>query len=100
MPIRLDLFQPVGCGEEFKVIVANKRPDPRDVIVFQEGWGTQEEVPAKFKTNCQMDYVTVGTLVETNCTCLSASLPTTLLENGRSNLPPRARGATAKRIAP
>ena len=37
LPIQLDLFRPTEYGYEFKVIVTNKRMNPRKVVAFHEG---------------------------------------------------------------
>ena len=61
MPTRSDLFRPVEYGYEFKVVVTNRRTEPRGTIAFREGRGAQEVVPAEPETHCRMDYVPVGT---------------------------------------
>ena len=62
-PIQLDLFQPIEYGYEFKVVVTNKRINPRKVVLFHEGRGSQEGIFAELKTHCQMGYVPVKTRV-------------------------------------
>ena len=52
-PIQLDLFQPIEYGYEFKVIVTNKNINPRKVVVFHEGRGSQEGIFSELKTHCQ-----------------------------------------------
>ena len=56
-------FRPNEYGYEFEVIVTNKRMNPRKVVAFHEGRGSQEGVFAELKTHCQMDYVPVKTRV-------------------------------------
>ena len=63
LPVQLDLFQPTKHGYEFKVLVTNQRMNPRKVIAFHEGRGSQEGIFAELKTHCQMDYVPVKTRV-------------------------------------
>ena len=60
-PIQLDLFQPIEYGYEFKVIVTNNKTNPRKVVLFHEGRGSQEGIFAELKTHCQMGYVPVKT---------------------------------------
>ena len=62
-PIQLDLFQPIEYGYEFKVIVTNNKTNPRKVVLFHEGRGSQEGIFAELKTHCQMGYVPVKTRV-------------------------------------
>ena len=46
-PIQPDLFRPVEYGYEFRVIVTNRRTDPRDVVAFHEGRWSQEGIFAE-----------------------------------------------------
>ena len=62
-PVQLDLFQPIEYGYEFKVIVTNNKTNPRKVVLFHEGRGSQEGIFAELKTHCQMGYVPVKTRV-------------------------------------
>ena len=55
-PLQLDLFKPTEYGYEFKVIVTNKCANPRKVVAFHEGRGSQEGIFAELKSHCQMDY--------------------------------------------
>ena len=54
---------PIEHGYEFKVVVTNKRINPRKVVLFHEGRGSQEGIFAELKTHCQMGYVPVKTRV-------------------------------------
>ena len=98
-PIQLDLFQPVEYGYEFKVIVTNKRTNPRDIIAFHEGRGSQEGILAELKTHCQMDYVPVRTLVGNQPYMFAGILTHNIARELQIQLAPRARGTTAKRTA-
>ena len=85
-PIQLDLFQPTKYGYEFKVIMTNKRINPRKVVAFHEGRGSQEGIFSEFRTHCQTDYVPVKTRVGNQLTYSPAFLLTTSLASYRSNL--------------
>ena len=98
-PIQLDLFQPFEYGYEFKVIVTNKRTDPRDIIAFHEGRGSQEGILAELKTHCQMDYVPVRTLVGNQLYMFAGILGHNLTRELQIQLAPRTRGTTPKRTA-
>ena len=73
-PIQLDLFQPIEYGYEFKVVVTNKRINPRKVVLFHEGRGSQEGIFAELKTHCQMGYMPVKTRVGNQSFLLTTSL--------------------------
>ena len=51
-----------GAGRD-KVIVTNKRLNPRKVVLFHEGRGSQEGIFAVLKTHCRIGYVPVNTRV-------------------------------------
>ena len=93
-PIQPDLFQPVEYGCEFKVIVTNKRTDPRNIIAFHEGRGSQEVIPAELKTHCQMDYVPIRILVGNQLDMFAGILARNITHE--LQIPPR-RGTTPKR---
>ena len=98
-PIQLDLFQPIEYGYEFKVVVTNKKINPRKVVLFHEGRGSQEGIFAELETHCQMGYVPVKARVGNqlymfagivsrrgsgiSCTCSPAFLLTTSLASSR-----------------
>ena len=98
-PIQLDLFQPIEYGYEFKVIVTNKKTNPRRSVLFHEGRGSQEGIFAELKTHCQMDYVPVRTRVGNQLYMLAAILAHNLTRELQMRLNPRARRTTAKRAA-
>ena len=99
-PIQLDLFQPVEYGYEFKVIVTSMQTDPRDIIAFHEGRGSQEGILAELKTHCQMDYVPVGTLVGNQLYMFADILAHNITRELQIQFDPRVRGTTPKPTAP
>ena len=98
-PIQLDLFKPIEHGYEFKVIVTNRIINPRKVVLFHEGRGSQEGIFAELKTHCQMDYVPVRTRVGNQLYMFAGILAHNLTRELQIQLHPRARGTTAKRAA-
>ena len=98
-PIQLDLFQPIEYGYEFKVIVTNKKINPRKVVLFHEGRGSQEGIFSELKTHCQMDYIPVKTRVGNQLYMFAGILAHNLTRELQIRLNPRARGTTAKRAA-
>ena len=99
LPIQLDLFRPTEYGYEFKVIVTNKRMNPRKVVAFHEGRSSQEGIFAELKTHCQMDYVPVKTRIGNQLYMFAGILAHNLIRELQIQLDPRARGTTAKRAA-
>jgi hypothetical protein len=98
-PVQLDLFKPTEYGYEFKVIVTNKCANPRKVVAFHEGRGSQEGIFAELKSHCQMDYVPVTTRVGNQLYMFAGILAHNLTRELQIQLTPRARGTTAKRAA-
>ena len=98
-PIQLDLFQPIEYGYEFKVVVTNKRINPRKVVLFHEGRGSQEGIFAELKTHCQMSYVPVKTRVGNQLYMFAGILARNLTRELQMRLNPRERRTTAKRAA-
>ena len=98
-PIQLDLFQSTKYGYEFKVIMTNKRINPRKVVAFHEGCGSQEGIFSELKMHCQMDYVPVKTRVGNQLYMFASILAHNLTRELQIQLDPRARGTTAKRAA-
>lgn len=56
-PIQLDLFTPYEEGYEFRAIVTNKKGIAKNVLLFHNGRGSQENIFSELKSQCQMDYV-------------------------------------------
>ena len=97
--IQLDLFQPIEYGYEFKVVVTNKRINPRKVVLFHEGRGSQEGIFAELKTHCQMGYVPVKTRVGNQLYMFAGILAHNLTRELQMRLNPRERRTTSKRAA-
>ena len=98
-PIQPDLFRPVEYDCEFKFIVTNKQTDPRDIVAFHEGRGSQEGILAELKTHRQMDYMPVRTRAG-NQPYMFAGIPArNLTRELRIQIDRRARGRTPKRAA-
>ena len=98
-PIQLDLFHPIEYGYEFKVVVTNKRINPRKVVLFHEGRGSQEGIFAELETHCQMGYVPVKTRVGNQLYMFAGILAHNLTRELQMRLNPRERRTTAKRAA-
>ena len=98
-PIQLDLFKPIEYGFEFKVIVTNRTINPRKVVLFHEGRGSQEGIFAELETHCQMDYVPVRTRGGNQLYMFAGILAHHLTRELQIQLHPRVRGTTAKRAA-
>lgn len=73
-PIQLELFTPMVCGYDFKVIITNKTGSARNVLFFHNGRGTQESIFSELKSQCQMDYVPTRKLAGNQVYFLSAVL--------------------------
>ena len=98
-PIQLDLFEPVGYGCEFKVIVTNKRISPRKVVMFHEGRGSQEGIFAELKAHRQMGYVPTKTRVGNQLYMFADILAHNLTRELQMRINPGERHTTAKRAA-
>ena len=98
-PIQLDLFQPIEYGYEFKVVVTNKKINPRTIVLFHEGRGSQEGIFAELETHCQMGYVPVKTRVGNQLYMFAGILAHNLTRELQMRLNPRERRTTAKRAA-
>ena len=96
-PIQPDLFRPVECGCEFKAIATNKQTDPRDVVAFHEGRGSQEGFFVELKTRCRMDYMPVGTRVGNQLHMFAGIPARNLTRKLQIQINRRARGTTSKR---
>ena len=98
-PIQPDLFKPVEYGCEFKVIVTNRRTDPRDVVASHEGRGSREGIFAEPGTHCQMDCMPVGTRVGNQPYMFAVILAHNHARELQIQIDGRARGTTPKRAA-
>ncbi len=80
-PVQLDLFIPHESGYEFKVIVTNKKKSTRNVLLFHNGRGAQENIFGELKSQCQMDYIPVRGLAGNQLYLMSAVLSHNLLRS-------------------
>lgn len=56
-PVQLNLFVPREDGFEFKAIATNKTGAAKNILLFHNGRGSQENIFSELKTQCNMDYV-------------------------------------------
>lgn len=56
-PIQLELFAPHEHGYEFKAVITNKPGSAKNILLFHNGRGMQENLFSELKGQCQMDYV-------------------------------------------
>jgi hypothetical protein len=56
-PLQLDLFEPVGHEQEYKVVVTNKKERSGAVVKYHEGRGYQEKVFGEAKSQAQLGYI-------------------------------------------
>ena len=61
--VQIDLFIPQQYGYDFKVVVTNKTVSSRKLLKFHNGRGSQENIFGELKTQNQMDYIPVRTLL-------------------------------------
>jgi hypothetical protein len=48
---------PYECGDDFKVVVTNKRINARKLLAYHNGGGAQEGIFAELKSQTQMGYI-------------------------------------------
>ena len=77
----------------------NKKINPRKVVLFHEGRGSQEGIFAELKTHCQMGYVPVKTRVGNQLYMFAGILAHNLTRELQMRLNPREGRTTAKRAA-
>jgi hypothetical protein len=96
-PVQLDLFIPHALGYDFKVLVTNQRGRMQKVLAFHNGRGAQEGIFAELKSQCQMDYVPVRTLVGNQLYILAAILAHNCTRELQMVATPPQRPTTEKR---
>ena len=96
-PVQLDLFVPYEYGYEFKVIVTNKTVNVKSVVAFHNGRGSQEGIFAELKSQCQMGYVPVRSLIGNQIYLLAGLLAHNLTRELQMLTTPQSRGTIAKR---
>lgn len=95
--VQLDLFEPYVYGYQFKVVVTNKSIGARHVVAFHDGRGAQEGVFAELKSEGQMDYIPVRTLIGNQTYMLAAILAHNLNRELQMLVRPPQRKTTPKR---
>ena len=98
-PVQLDLYEPYEYGFDFKVTVTNKVVRAGMVVLFHNGRGSQEGIFGELKSQCQMGYVPVRTLVGNQLYLLAGLLAHNLTRELQMLAAPRQRRSTAKRAA-
>jgi len=96
-PLQLDLFIPQMAGYAFKVVVTNKAISARRVVVYHEGRGAQEAIFGELKSEGQMDYIPVRTLLGNQTYLLASILAHNLSRELQMQVRPPARKTTEKR---
>jgi hypothetical protein len=96
-PLQLDLFEPVEEGQEFKVIVTNKRTGAGKVARFHEGRGYQEKIYSELKSQAQMGYIPCRRLVANQVYLLCTMLAHNLSRELQMQASAPVRGTTQKR---
>lgn len=71
-PVQLELFAPYEEGYDFKVIVTNKTGKAKNILLFHNGRGSQENTFSELKSQCNMDYVPTRQLCGNQLYFLSA----------------------------
>ncbi|MCP4289843.1 MAG: IS1380 family transposase [Gammaproteobacteria bacterium] len=95
--VQLDLFEPYVYGYQLKVVVTNKSISPRHVVAFHDGRGAQEGVFAELKSEGQMDYIPVRTLIGNQTYMLATILAHNLNRELQMLVRPPQRKTTPKR---
>lgn len=96
-PLQLDLFEPMDCEYEYKVIVTNKSTNARKSIRFHEGRGTQEGIFGQMKSQLAMDYVPSKKLNANKAFLLCNIFAHNLTRELQMQAKPKSRGTTEKR---
>lgn len=98
-PVQLELFTPQEFGYEFKLIVTNKSGQARNILLFHNGRGSQENIFSELKTQCNMDYVPSRYLVGNQIYYLSAILSHNLYHELQMESRNSDRTTTVKRAS-
>jgi len=96
-PLQLDLFEPVEYGQEYKVVVTNKRGRAGRIVSYHEGRGYQEKVFGEVKSQAQMGYIPCRRRSANEAYMLCAVIAHNLGRELQMRALPRARKTTAKR---
>lgn len=95
--IQLDLFEPIERHFEYKVIITNKRVDPRNVIRFHDGRGYQENLFSELKSQMQLDYIPTNRLYGNQLYTLSSVIAHNLGREMQMSTAEPERKTTEKR---
>lgn len=96
-PVQLDLFIPYESGYDFKVVVTNKKLKAKALVAFHDGRGSQEGVFGELKSQCQMGYVPVRTLIGNQIYLLAGLFAHNLIRELQMAASPPSRTTTPKR---
>ena len=96
-PVQFELFIPQQHGYDFKVIVTNKRVSFKKVLRFHNGRGSQENIFGELKTQNQMDYIPVRTLLGNQLYLCSTIMAHNLIRGLQMETRKPSRGTTEKR---
>ena len=97
--VQLDLFIPHEYGYDFKVLVTNKTIHAKSAVAFHNGRGSQEGIFGELKSQCQMGYVPVRSLVGNQLYLLAGLFAHNLTRELQMLTMPKLRGTTPKRTA-
>lgn len=97
--IQLDFFIPQDFEFEYKVVVTNKRLGMRNLMLYHNGRGSQENVFAELKSQGQMDYVPFRSLYANQVFLMSSILAFNLNRHLQIETQPILRQTTRKRAA-
>jgi len=95
--LQLDLFEPVEYGQEYKVVITNKKERAGAVVSYHEGRGYQEKVFGEIKCQAQMDYIPCKRRAANEAYMLCSVMAHNLGRELQMRACPRSRGTTAKR---
>ena len=98
-PVQLNLFIPYESGYDFKVVVTNKKLKAKALVAFHDGRGSQEGVFGELKSQCQMGYVPVRTLIGNQLYLLAGLFAHNLIRELQMAASPPSRTTTPKRAA-
>jgi len=96
-PLQLDLFIPQVAGYAFKVVITNKAQSARHVAAYHEGRGAQEAIFGELKSEGQMDYIPVRTLLGNQTYLLASIVAHNLSRELQMQVRPEERTTTRKR---
>jgi hypothetical protein len=96
-PVQFELFIPQQYGYDFKVIVTNKTVSFKKLLRFHNGRGSQENVFGELKTQSQMDYIPVRSLLGNQLYLCSTMMAHNLIRGIQMETRKPCRGTTEKR---